>query len=668
MPSSFGELTAFVLLVGFVGLPGNQAQDQGPGAVAKGGHETRLQPPAFLPLPLGSIRPAGWLQKQLRIQADGLSGHLDEIWPDVKNSAWIGGKGDGWERGPYWLDGVVPLAFLLDDGPLKEKVRHWVDYILTHPQPDGWLGPVRGKNVRELKPTYDVWPVAIVLKALTQYQEATDDPRVLPAVQKCLRKLDQVLDEKPLTSWKEFADWARYRWADLVLSIDWVYDRTHEPWLLDLAAKIRRQGFDWRAHFDHFRDTGKTTRPRMWTHGVNIAMGLKEPAVWYRQSGDAGDRKAIFSMIAALDRYHGQPTGMFTCDEHLAGRNPSQGSELCAVVEYMFSLETAAAILGDARLGDRLEELAFNALPGTFKPDMCAHQYDQQNNQVVCKVARERVYVDNGPDANLYGLEPNFGCCTANLHQGWPKLTSRLWMQSSDGGLAAIAYAPCSVRARVAGKPVQVEVETDYPFAGTIRLTVHSGEAVRFPLRLRIPAWATGAEVNVQGGQPDRAQAGTYHVVEREWKGATTVTLRLPMPVRVRRGYHQSVSLQRGPLVFALRIGTDWRLLKGKPPFADWEVYPTTPWSYGLELDLDHPEKSVRFGSQPIGDRPFSPDGAPITARVWGRRVPAWGLEKNAAAAPPESPVKSDQPREELVLVPYGCTSLRLTEFPLLAR
>ena len=151
-------------------------------------------------------------------------------------------------------------------------------------------------------------------------------------------------------------------------------------------------------------------------------------------------------MLEILDRYHGQATGIFTCDEHLAGRSPSQGTELCTVVEAMYSLEVAAAIIGDARLGDRLEMLAFNALPATFKKDMTAHQYDQQCNQVVCTAAGEHVYVSNEADSNLYGLEPNFGCCTANMHQGWPKFASHLWMKSA--GRRAGGHRLCTVRDR----------------------------------------------------------------------------------------------------------------------------------------------------------------------------------------------------------------------------
>src|SRR5215472_9971851 len=120
---------------------------------------------ALEPLPLGSIQPKGWLRDQLRIQADGLSGHLDEFWPDIMESGWIGGSAEGWERGPYWLDGVVPLAFLLDDERLKTKVQHWLDYILTHQHADGWLGPVLGRSDGY---EYDPWPVFIILKATTQ--------------------------------------------------------------------------------------------------------------------------------------------------------------------------------------------------------------------------------------------------------------------------------------------------------------------------------------------------------------------------------------------------------------------------------------------------------------------------------------------------------------------
>lgn len=616
-----------------------------------------LRPLTFEPLPLGSVRPTGWLLQQLRIQADGLSGHLDEFWPDLKNNAWLGGKRDGWERGPYWLDGIVPLAFLLDDAKLKAKARHWVDYILTHQHEDGWLGPLQGEKRQAL----DAWPLFVLFKALSQYQEATGDPRVVPALQKCLRRIDRLLDEKPLFSW------GKSRWADLVVSIYWLYDRTQEKWLLDLAAKVQRQGYNWREHFADFRFKDKTSgKFDQITHGVNTGMAIKEPGVWFRQSSDPKDRAAVFRAMQILDTYHGQATGIFTCDEHLAGRDPSQGTELCTVVEYMYSLEVLLSILGEPTLADRLEKITFNALPATFKPDMCAHQYDQQANQVICKLSPQRIYTDNGPDSNIFGLEPNFGCCTANMHQGWPKFTSHLWMKSRDGGLAAMAYAPCSVKTKLKEKPVQIDVQTDYPFDDTIKLSVTVPEAIQFPLSLRIPAWAEATAIDVAGEKTGPAKAGTFHRIERDWNGTTTVTLRFPMPVRVRRGYHDSVSLERGPLVYALRIGADWKLMKGKPPFADWEVYPTTPWNYALDVDVKQPEKSVHVEKHAVGKQPFSPDGAPVQMKVKARKLPAWTIEKNAAGPLPQSPVQSTETLEEPTLIPYGCTSLRVTEFPLL--
>jgi hypothetical protein len=312
---------------------------------------------------------------------------------------------------------------------------------------------------------------------------------------------------------------------------------------------------------------------------------------------------------------------------------------------------------------------------------MTAHQYDQQANQALCVKSGEHVYVNNGPDSNLFGLEPNFGCCTANLHQGWPKLTEFLWMQSGDG-LAAVSYAPCVVETRLQGKPIRLEVATEYPFRDTVRITVAVPEPMTFPLYLRVPAWAGAVEIQArevafsEGGAAFRDGAatfrperpGAYLALAATWSGTRSLTLRFPMPVTLYRGYNDAVAILRGPLVYSLRVGAEWRKVKDNPKFADWEVVPTTPWNYALEIDRAHPERSVRFEQPAIEANFRGPEAAPVMARVKGRRVPAWTIERGAAAPPPPSPAAVDGPIEELILVPYGCTDLRITEFPTWSR
>ena len=611
-----------------------------------------LQPNAFDPLPLTSVMPKGWLLEQLRIQARGLSGHIDEFWPDLgANSGWLGGTGESWERGPYFLDGLVPLAYLTGDPVLIAKVRKWMDWTLDHQQPEGWIGPTKNN---------DWWPNYVMLKALTQFQEATGDKRVIPLLEKYFAYQAKHLDERPLK------EWAIFRWHDEVLSVLWLYNRNGDRSLLDLARKLHAQGHDWEKQFANFQFTERVNKQdaTLATHGVNNAMAMKAAAVWWLITGEQRDREALGQILAALDRYHGQPNGIFSCDEHYAGLNPSQGTELCTVVEAMFSLETDIAVLGDAALGDRLERISYNALPATFSADMWAHQYDQQANQVMCSLANNH-WATNGAESNIFGLEPNFGCCAANMHQGWPKLASHLWMATPDGGLAAIAYGPSEVSTSLRGQtPVTIEEQTGYPFRDSVTLGIKLAKPSSFPLVLRIPAWADGATVAVNGQAQSGVTAGGFYRVDRKWNNGDRVALCFPMPVRTSTWYNNSVAVERGPLVYSLKIGESWHQIKQTGPAADWEVYPTTPWNYALILDPQHPADWFTVKENPVAKQPFDPSTPALEITAKARRLPAWQLVDDSAGPLPVSPVTGGRSEETITLIPYGAGKLRITAFP----
>lgn len=605
------------------------------------------------PLPLGRIVPRGWLRDQLRLQADGITGQLESIWADVgPDSGWLGGPGENWERGPYYLDGLVPLAHVLDDERLQQRAQPWIEWMLASQREDGSFGPAgpRGND--------DWWPRMVALKVLTQHADATGDDRVAPFVERYFRYQLEHLPARPLSSW------GRARGADNALSVWWLYERTGEDWLLDLVDLIGSQTIAWNEYLAGDLITGPARTFSHRTHGPNVAMGLKKGAVDALRDGDIkGHRRRTEAAFANLDRWHGQAHDWFSGDEWLGGREATAGIETCQVVEMMFTCAVQAQVFASGADGDRLESLAFNLLPASSDPRMLAHQYHQQANQVEVSVAR-REWTLSSDGAGIFGLEPHYGCCTANLHQGWPKLVSHLWLQD-DGGLRAVVYAPAEVRADVGGHPVGLTVETEYPFEETVRIEVDTERSEPFALHLRIPAWADDARLTVGGAPVDVQPADGYVTVLRDWSTAGDIVLVLPMRARVVRRERQAASVRLGPLTMVFSPGENWVQQVGAPGLGEWEIHARSSWNQALD-ELSTAE-SWRVERGPVPAEPWSlpPDGrAPVVLRAPGARATEWRMAGAQSDVPPLSPVLDHSTDDVLGLVPYGSARLRVTEFP----
>lgn len=633
----------------------------------------------YMELPLGAVRPQGWLKEQMQRMCEGMTGHLDELYPQVMGSrnGWLGGDGDVWERAPYWIDGLLPLAYIMDDAALKKKVQPWVEWVLKSQQPDGYFGPYEDREPEsglQRNNARDWWPKMVVLKFMKQYYDATSDERVIPFMTNYFKYQLKMLPETPLNYW---TFWGKERGGDNLMIIYWLYNITGDAFLLDLGNLITEQTTDWTNEF-----LSRDMLTSLFSvHCVNLAQAMKQPIIRYQATKSHSHIEAIERGYADLKRTHGWPTGLYGADELLHTGNPTQGSELCTAVEMMFSLEKMIEITGRTDWADWLERVTFNALPTQITDDFDARQYYQQLNQVqITRHDRNFVTCYNGTD-QLFGLLSGYPCCTSNLHQGWPKFTRNLWFATEDRGLAALFYSPSEVKAKVAnGIDVSVREDTGYPFEDAIRFQFSvldkKTKTVAFPLHLRVPGWCSQAVVKINGKEWSKAAAGTTIKVYREWRTGDVLELKLPMTLSVSRWYEHAAVVERGPLVYALKVEEKWIKVKNDRKYGnrygDWyyEVYPTSPWNYCLPEDAlksENMNEAFRIVEKPVIGYPWNLENAPIEIHTKGKRMNEWQLYNGSAGPLPYSTQYQIEtmPEEDIVLVPYGCTTLRITEFPI---
>jgi hypothetical protein len=466
----------------------------------------------------------------------------------------------------------------------------------------------------------------------------------------------------------------------------WLYEQTGKDEWLDFARTLSKESADWTTYYRRGGDPGREKKTGYRCHIVNFMQGLKAPALQWRLDGDprkAGAYEAAFAPDGWVMRTCGRPDRMVNGSEPLTDRSASEGTELCAIAERILSCQSVISVFGSAAVADDLETVAYNALPGTLAPDGKGIRYYCLLNQPSCE-DKLLLFANNGDRKEMVGAicpgpHAGFGCCRSNFHLAWPKFAQTMWMGTPDGGLAAVAYGPC----RVSANGFEIEEGGDYPFGGNVKLTVRAASGPK-TLALRIPAWATGAEVKVNGVVEAGVTPGSFHRIAREWRAGDMVTLALPLAARASFWGHDAVAVMRGPILYSLKMAcadsvvarykvpyeNEWIEKGGKHGYPRHELRPQSSWGYALVRGADG-AFACKVTPVSLEGNPFSPGHAPVTLRMKAVRTDfgGWGYMREGASAraidPPPSPVPSGaSPSETIELVPFGSTQIRISLFP----
>ncbi|EXJ84286.1 hypothetical protein A1O3_04953 [Capronia epimyces CBS 606.96] len=627
----------------------------------------------------------------MELMTNGLPGHLHEFYRMVKDAPWLGGDQEySWlnEAWPYSYNALVPLAWTADDARLKHHVLRVTDWVIAHQHADGWLGPEADLSRRNLWARY---PLFLGFMQLVEAEPELGQTMILPAMHRFLSLMHEMLaDHHQGYVWKpgdQFDEqWGRSRAADMVLALQWLYEKHpmgNEKIIHHCMVYMYEMAYDWAYwfHEDQFLKEDLDWVPVELTqrlfphiHVVNAGQGLKWAAVMRRLVHDDSLLSTARNGVNWTFQYHGTPSGAIIGDEREAGLSPVRGTELCSVVESIFSLNYLYQALGDRDFADKSELAAYNALPVMFMPHWWAHQYVAQTNQPISHQLDKSPFWNVGPWGQTFGTEPNFPCCTVNM-QGYSKFVPALFVQVGEDGLAHALLGPAQVSTTLKNRnQVQIRSHTNYPFSNYLSYDIEATSSFRFSFR--VPSWAileeSGVWVDSGKEHPLQPDAATGLHTMAVPAGRSRIEAAFGAKVRIEPRANGTVSIYHGALLYALPVAGEYHASRparypgtSAPPQAqDWEILPREPWNVAIDpSSLKFYEYPNRYAER-LPDPIWNEEAPPVSISALACQI-AWQLEDGYAPSPPLVGGRNCTGRAFPVeLRPYGSAKLHMAELP----
>lgn len=531
-------------------------------------------------LPLHAVQPTDWLQRELRKNMDGFTGHLDSLVPDLileddiygknrlskkvksKNLGAVGEEGEWqvqylwWnsETQSNWLDGFIRTAVLLNDSAQLQKAAKLVNRLLSTQDADGYIGIYD----KELRYRFDnengeLWSKATLYRALLGWYEYKQDPRILAAIEKAVANVMQAYPINKSHPFHSVNPNAGGLTHGLVFTdvLEQLHQITRKQLYLDyclfLYKDFSEQNLNEDAQFAKLDNQHLLLKG----HGVHTYEHFRSVLAAYYASGNMSMKKAVDNFLHKF-LWTISPSGGPIGDEFIMGKtaNGSTGYEFCSLHELMAGWISMLAKSGDPQYSARAEHLFFNAAMGNFHPEESAICYLKQDNAYYLTGG------NNGDNTNKHQTRYRYSpihreaavCCVPNAGRIIPYYVQHMWMKDKDG-LVATLLGPSELQTRVGKASVKISEVTSYPFSNSIKLHISADQSARFSIKIRKPHWASA----VNSSLPYEEVNG-YLVFTQDWHQQKTINLQFTPALEKHETGNKEIYFTYGPLVLCKAI------------------------------------------------------------------------------------------------------------------